>query len=198
MCPQVVRHPLVVWTHAVLQPHRAFSNSYPQKSDADGFVKGREGLTVVATTMDEVYYPLIAKKQKMGAFVQGIAGKSDQTARYLLTGSEGEIKRTPADWQASHSDDFPLFRVQNLAFTREEGLEIPLFIRQDDALSAYKRLKEQKGTVPGKLNSEGPEVQVTSMLDLIGLFSQGGFESRALEIYPSMDAITAAKDILID
>jgi hypothetical protein len=135
----------------------------------------------------------------MGAFVEGIAGKSDQTAKYLLSGSKSEITRTPADWQASHSDDFPLFRVQNLAFTREEGLEIPLFTRQEDAMTAYKRLKEQTGTGPaGKLSSDEPEVQVTSALDLIVLFSQGGFESRALEIYPSIDAITAAKDILID
>jgi hypothetical protein len=96
-----------------------------------------------------VYYPLIAKKQKLGKFVEGVAGRSDATATYLLQPADSEVQQTPADWRLQHptavslssssSDAVPLFRVKLLAFEREGGLEIPLFLRKEDALNSYKR-----------------------------------------------------------
>ena len=95
-----------------------------------------------------MYYPLIAKKQKLGKFVEGVAGRSDATATYLLQPADSEVQQTPADWRLQHppaasssssSDAVPLFRVKLLAFEREGGLEIPLFLRKEDALNSYKR-----------------------------------------------------------
>mmetsp|Transcript_24692 Transcript_24692/g.41174 ORF Transcript_24692/g.41174 Transcript_24692/m.41174 type:complete len:346 (-) Transcript_24692:125-1162(-) len=170
-----------------------------EKSDADDYIKSRKdknNLKVDAVTMNEVYFPLIVKKQKMGSFVEGIVGSSDSTAQYTLVGATEQIRQTPPEWPASHINDAPLYRVPNLAFNREEGLEIPLFTRKEDALNAYGRLKDGGGAAAQQAAASAPEVQVTSVLDIIALFSSGGFESRALEIYPSIDALTAAKDLL--
>jgi hypothetical protein len=96
-----------------------------------------------------VYYPLIVKKQKVGKFVEGVAGRSDVTATYLLQPAESEVQQTPAEWKLQHapsssssssnSDAVPLFRVKLLAFERDSGLEIPLFLRKEDALNSYGR-----------------------------------------------------------
>lgn len=46
---------------------------------------------------------------------------------------------TAVSSSSSSSDAVPLFRVKLLAFEREGGLEIPLFLRKEDALDSYKR-----------------------------------------------------------
>ncbi len=89
------------------------------------------------------------KKQKVGKFVEGVAGRSDVTATYLLQPAESEVQQTPAEWKLQHapsssssssnSDAVPLFRVKLLAFERDSGLEIPLFLRKEDALNSYGR-----------------------------------------------------------
>ena len=43
---------------------------------------------------------------------------------------------------------------------------------------------------------DAPEVQVTSLLDVLSLFSVGGFEGRALEFYPSLSALEDSDQLL--
>lgn len=189
---------------------------FAEKGDADKYMAqvGSKGskVTVTAVTMDKVYYSLIAKKQKVGKFIEGVAGVSDPAAEYILSAAQAAVKQTPEGWVTTHEHDVPLFRVAGLAFVKDDGLEIPLFVSKDDALSAFARLKESKSKDSEDLlsatrgssgsssstseASSSPDVQVTSLLDLIQLFSTGGFEGRAIEIYPTIDAIEAAQDML--
>lgn len=183
---------------AVFLDDAKFGTFFIEKTDAEKYLKelkGPSSLKITATTLDEVFYPLIAKKQKIGSFVKGVAGTSDITATYKLRASEAQISQSGPNFKSTHDGDVPLFRVTNLAFNRKEGLEIPLFVRKEDAMSAYNRLQEQKkeeGGVPLK----APDVQVTSVIDLAALFAAGGFEGRAIEIYPSIDALEAAQAML--
>ena len=178
---------------------------FTSKEEADTYVKGNADLEVSATSLDDVFFTLVQKKTKMGKFVDGVAGKSDSTAEYLLKPSAAQVAVTSETWRTSHGDnDVPLFRVANLAFSKKEGLEIPLFFRREDALNAYDRLQESKkeeagsgGSISLSKETDKPaDVQVTSLMDLVTLFSSGGFEGRALEMYPSMESMEQASTLM--
>jgi hypothetical protein len=172
---------------------------FENKEDAEKYLKqmsgrGASGLKVKSASFDEVYYPLIAKTAKPSVY-EGPARTSDPTANYQLVGNEKEVQNTNIEWRTSHNADFPLYRVPKVAFQKEDGLELPLFERKDDALLAYKRLQESKGesdTVPA-------EIQTTSVLDIIQkIWGSGGSESRALEIYPSVQNLEDFKSLALD
>ena len=169
------------------------ANLFVEKNDADKLARSI-GLqvSVSATTLDDVYYTLIEKKTKL-TLVDGVVGKSEPSAKYLLQPSSSQFQQTTPSFQASHPNDIPLFRVTNLAFEKPNGLEVPLFLRREDALSAYERLQSAKTNSP---DMKSPDVQVTSLLDLVKLFNTGGFEGRSLEVYPSMDAIEEARKLI--
>ena len=72
-----------------------------------------------------------------------------------------------------------------------------MFLRKEDALDAFTRLQESKSKQGLKVDSSSqPDLQITSILDLVQLFSTGGFEARALEIYPSVSSIQYAKELM--
>lgn len=177
---------------------------FAEKNDADSYAKANN-LQVSVTTMDDIFYTLIEKKTKLGAFVTGVAGKADPLATYKFVPSPEQIANTPKEWLEVHgSDDIPLFRVPGLAFSKSEGIEVPLFTRKEDAITSFNRLQEAKKTLNPTANTidantideSSIEFQIISVKDLIARFSTGGFEARALEIYPSMDAINAASSML--
>ena len=141
---------------------------------AQAYSKGRG--QVKATSLADVYYPLIAKKAKTGTFLDGPAGSSDPTATYVL------------------SPDPELVRVPKLAFDRPGGLVIPFFLSRDDASTSLKRLQEVGKTAA----AESEELQVTSLPKLISLWEQGGFEGRSIEIFPRQADIDAATELLSD
>ena len=150
-------------------------------------------LTLSASTLDELYFPLVEKKQKIGTFINGVVGESNPTADYILIPSEEELSQMTNDWKEKHpSNDIPIFRVPNLAFSKSEGLEFPLFLRKEDAINSYQRLKETES----KEKFNPATVQQSSIKDIVFIFSGGGFESRALEFYPSMDNIEKAREII--
>ena len=103
------------------------------------------------------------------------------------------MQQVPSDWLEKHPDDIPLFRIAKLAFNKGEVMEFPLFTRKEDALTSYNRLQEMKKV---QNNDESPEIGVTSVKDILSLWSTGGLEGRALEIYPSIDAIENARNIM--
>lgn len=115
---------------------------FTNQLEADLYIKNKPDLELSATSLDDLFYTLITKKQKMGKFVDGIAGKSDFTAEYKMVPSPAQMSLTSDAWRTQHGEnDIPLFRVSNLAFSKKEGLEIPLFFRREDALTAYTRLQ---------------------------------------------------------
>jgi len=132
---------------------------------------------VKATSLADVYYPLIAKKAKAGAYLDGPAGSSDPAATYVLSPAEPELVRVP-----------------KLAFDRPGGLVIPFFISRDDAATSLKRLQE----VGKAAAADSEELQVTSLQKLVSLWEQGGFEGRSIEIFPRQADIDAATELLSD
>lgn len=168
---------------------------FSEKEDAEKFASNQQGLKVSATSLDDVFFTLYEKKAKIGKFITGVSSTSDPSAAYVLQGSSGQIAKTSDEWKQNHPADFPLFRVPNLVFSKEEGLEIPLFTRKEDALLAFEKLQETKAQ-EGKPISKEPEVQVTSLLDIVALFESGGFQSRSIEFYPSMESLEAARAIM--
>jgi Tic22-like family len=172
---------------------------FAEKADVDELIRGKEGVKVDATTMDDVFYTLVERKSKLGSFVEGVVGKSDPTAQYILIPSAKQVSQTAAEWKSSHDNDIPLFRIANLAFEKADGLEIPLFLHREDALSSYSRLQDTKresSTAAAGVLAP-PTVQETSLKDLVKLFSSGGFEGRALEIYPSIESIEDAQSLIL-
>ena len=160
---------------------------------AEAFAKTLGGdRKVEAATMDEVYFSLMKKKAKLS--VSGrIASNSDPKAVYRLVGDSREVDKAGNGWSEKHPNDIPLYRVPNMAFEKEKGLELPLFTERDSAKAALERLNEGKTArqpvtgAPVEAKEPHPdEFQTLSILDIIELWSTGGSESRALEVYPSM------------
>lgn len=181
---------------------------FSDKNSAIEYMKSindnNDNLKVDATTLDAVYYPLIVRQQKIGNFIEGVSGKLDINAAYELNGSLDQVAYASSQWQSVHPHDFPLFRMPGLAFNKPEGLEIPLFLRKEDALSSYERLVDSQAEAALdllKANNKNvdksiiPEVQITSLQDMVSLFSSGGFEGRAIEFYPSIESINNAKEL---
>lgn len=166
---------------------------FESKSDADKFSSTIDGggMQVGAATMDEVYYPLLKKSQKLS--ISGpIASNSQPEATYSLVPREIEVKNAGgASFSSKHPKDFPLYRVPKLAFDRENGYEFPLFTEQSAATGAYERLQENKAEKGGQTRDlvRPEDYQITSLLDVVDLWGTGGSEGRTLEIYPSMDEI---------
>ena len=164
---------------------------FMDKADAEEFSAKTGGEKVGATSLDDVFFTLIQKKTKLGSYIEGVAATANPAADYFLKPSAKQVSNTPSSWRERHGEtDVPLFRVTSLAFAKENGLEFPLFVQKEDALNAFERLQAES---PSKTEVE---LQVTSLLDLVQLFSTGGFEGRALEVYPSMDAIASAKELM--
>ena len=159
------------------------------KNDADAYAS-KNKLAVKSSTLNDFWFTLINKKSKVGKFMGNEAGDSDPSATYSLTPSQAEVLAAGEEWSSTHSADAPLFRIANLAFSKDSGLEIPLFVSKTDALNSYKRLYDAR-KADSKLE-ETPTVQVLSFRDVVQLWQAGGFEeARSLEIYPRADAIEA-------
>lgn len=172
---------------------------FETKADAEKFASAMGGGQVGAATMDEVYYPLLKKSQKLS--VSGpIAANSNAEGKYALVPPESEVKKAGGPtFTEKHPSDFPLYRVPKLAFSKETGFEFPLFTEISSATGAYERLQEDKVEKGGKTQQQEvvrPEdYQITSLLDVVELWSVGGSEGRTLEIYPSMEEISNYKSL---
>lgn len=165
-------------------------------SDAEAFSK-KQSTKVSATSLDSVFYTLIQKKTKLSSYVEGVSRNSDPDASYRLVASRAQVENTPSGWDSKHADDVPLFRIPNLAFSKEEGIELPLFVRKEDAVNAYDRLQASKKGNGERVDSlSSMNLQVISLQELVEIFSTGGFESRAFEIYPDIGSIENARKLV--
>jgi len=162
--------------------------------DARAYAANNGELSVKAATLEEVYYPLVAKKAKIGSFLSNVASASDHSADYALVPPSKQTKVLIDAAVSIQDKDVPLFRVPNLAFNKD-GLEVPLFVYQDDALTTYKRLKEEKAN-SGSPPPPDENFQVTTLNSIVQKWENGGFEGRALEIYPGMEDIEVATTLL--
>ena len=170
---------------------------FASASDAEAYAKSKSSLNlkVAAATLEDIYYPLVAKKAKIGSFLADVTSESDPNARYVLVPPSKQAKEI-AEYDVNDGS-FPLFRVPNLAF-QKDAIEIPLFIFKQDALSAWDRLQEGKTTIGTSENAPptAPTVQVTSLARIVALWESGGTEGRALEIYPSIADVEQGRKLL--
>ncbi len=158
--------------------------------DAETYAKAN-GCIVSVTTLDDVYYTLLVKKTKLATYLGGVAGSSPPDATYVLKPSTRELANVGLKWVEAHPNDIPLYRVQNLAFNKAEWLEIPLFTNKADGVTSFNRLEEDEKRKEKK-DVPKTDIQVTSLRDMIQIFSQGGVEGRAIEFYPSAENIEQA------
>lgn len=173
---------------------------FTSKAEADIFAKRiGKGVKVSATSLDDPFYTLIKRKTKLGKFVSGVSANSNTEAKYRLYPSQEQVVAAGQDWSKipSHAEDVPLFRVPKLAFQKESGMELPLFLRREDAISAFERLQENKKSDGKTIETTPAAVQTTSLLDVVGLWESGGFEGRAFEIYPAMNDIEEARSLMM-
>lgn len=192
---------------------------FTEKNEAASYFKNEgQSVKIAATSLDDVFYTLIEKKTKLG-IASGVSGSSDPLATYTVRGSLNQYQAASEKYRSSHSiDDVVLFRVPKLVFSKEEGLEVPLFLRKEDALASYTRLQESKAaraskagnpsstSTPSTSTASETEAlseadaastfQEISFLDIISLFKSGGFEGRSLEFYPSTEAISDARSLM--
>lgn len=166
-------------------------------NDATEYAK-QKSLSVQAATLEDVYYPLVVKKAKIGSFLPGVATSSNLDANYVITPPLQQTKTIKDAAVDLSANDLPLFRIPNLAFNKE-GIEVPLFVYREDAMSAFDRLQEGRkaaATTATPTTAE-PTVQITSLSKLLALWESGGIEGRALEVYPGMEEIENARRLIL-
>jgi len=151
-------------------------------------------LKINAATLDEVYYPLIAKKSKVGSFVQGVASLSDTTAEYSLVSGRSSIKDAKETNSEIGVSDVPLFFSRKIQFQPKrpgEKNQIPLFLEKDDLATTWARLRESNALLPVQ-----PDIEVTSFQAIVSQMEKGGAaNTRQYEFYPSLSAIDAYGEI---
>jgi len=178
---------------------------FVKQADAEKYASSlKKDLKVKATSLDDFFFSLIEQKTKLSV-AEGVAASSNKEATYSLIASNENIAAAGATWQETHAgDDVPLFRVQNLAFSKNDGLELPLFLSKADAETNFDRLQENKkkvsngDSIPSISSPATQQVafQVTSLKDVVKLWGTGGTEGRALEIYPELEDIEKARELM--
>ncbi|EJK50207.1 hypothetical protein THAOC_30848 [Thalassiosira oceanica] len=128
------------------------------------------GEIVRATTMDQVLYPLILKKEEVvnikslgdtpSEVLKAIEARDSK--QYKLLPSKAAIEDARGTNTVLQPNDLPLFKVDRLAFASNEGPQVPLFTERQDAITSYKRLQEGSSTLPPE-----PVVKSTSLFDVV-------------------------------
>ncbi|KAL9178328.1 hypothetical protein ACHAXT_001756 [Thalassiosira profunda] len=144
---------------------------YLSFGEAEGDAKASGGI-VKATTLDQVLYPLILKKEggKVSAStpVEIKAARESVSSSYRLVPSKAA--RNEAKDISLKEGDIPLFVVERLAFASDDGRpQVPLFTERGDAVTSYARLREAGGN---KLPEE-PTIRTTSLLDVLDSMERG-------------------------
>lgn len=136
----------------------------------DAELSRKDGEIVKATTMDQVLYPLILKKDEVvnikslgdtpSEVLKAIEARDSK--QYQLLPSKAAIEDARATNTVLQPNDLPLFKVDRLAFASNEGPQVPLFTERQDAITSYKRLQEGSSTLPPE-----PVVKSTSLFDVV-------------------------------
>ncbi|CAM9438188.1 unnamed protein product, partial [Ectocarpus fasciculatus] len=160
-------------------------------------LKGAEGTKVAATTLDDIWYPLIKKKGLNKKPVAAEAsGLSDLSARYRIIPRSNQVAQAleTQGWNAvADAGGVPVWAAETLAF-RGTGnkMKQPLFTNVDDLMTSWDRLETEGGS-----EAQSPTIQVSSIGAIIDMMQRGGGDqSRNLEFFADMDAIEQAEKLL--
>ena len=162
-----------------------------------------ENYRVGVTTLDEVFYPLITKKVKIASFLSPLVKNSNPDSKYLLIPSkfqyefakaiEGEKVDKDTSIDSSKELSVPVFVSDKIAFKDQKGnLQIPLFLQQEDLLDSWNRLRESSSnSLP-----EEPTLKISTIERIIQSMEDGSSQGKALEFFPSIENLQAAKNAL--
>mmetsp|Transcript_31483 Transcript_31483/g.51342 ORF Transcript_31483/g.51342 Transcript_31483/m.51342 type:complete len:346 (+) Transcript_31483:67-1104(+) len=151
---------------------------------------------LAAATLDQVWYPLVAKKAKAGRFLEGVVGRSDPAATYVLVPGTKAIQSATSLSSDFSASKVPVFYSPKLQFKGEAGAknQVPLFLSQEDLQTTWERLRQIKS------NQDLPEqAQLIQLADMNAVLAEmeggGNVNARQFEFYPSMVDIEAINEI---
>lgn len=153
------------------------------------------GKDVKVTTLDQVMYPLILKrniKANTNTPVEIKAARASTDGKtYKLISSKAALN--DAKDMTSKDGDIPLFVVERLAFAGADGKpELPLFTEKEDAITSYSRLRESGGN---KL-PEQPSIRTTTLLDVLESMEKGTRPGVGqLQFYGNADDVLKADEM---
>ncbi|CAN0082411.1 unnamed protein product [Pylaiella littoralis] len=159
-------------------------------------LKGAEGTKVSATTLDDVWFPLIKKKglnkKPVGAEASGL---SDLSATYRIIPRASQISQAleTQGWNTvADAGGVPVWAAETLAFRGSNNkMKMPLFTNVDDLMTSWNRLDTEAGS-----EAKSPKIQVSSIGAIIDIMQRGGGDNRNLEFFADMEAIEQAEKLL--
>ncbi|KAK1739042.1 hypothetical protein QTG54_010358 [Skeletonema marinoi] len=167
-------------------------NIYFSYSEATKAASG-EGSVVKVTTLDQIMYPLILKREGMFKptaatpieVKNAIASSSSTT--YKLVPSAAAVTDAKDTGTTLKEGDIPLFSIARLAFAGSGGQpQVPLFLERADGVTSYTRL--------GK--SDEAVVRTTSLLDVLDSMERGTRPAVGqLEFYGNAEDVLKADEM---
>jgi len=170
-------------------------NIYFSYSDATNAASSGEGSVVKVTTLDQIMYPLILKREGMFKptaatpieVKNAIASSSSTSTTYKLVPSAAALNDAKDTGTTLKEGDIPLFSIARLAFAGSGGQpQVPLFLERADGVTSYTRL--------GK--SDEAVVRTTSLLDVLDSMERGTRPAVGqLEFYGNAEDVLKADEM---
>ena len=170
-------------------------NIYFSYNEAKTNAAASDGNVVKVTTLDQIMYPLILKREGMMTPTKStpievknaIAASSSSTTTYKLIPSAAALNDAKETGTTLKEGDVPLFSVARLAFAGSGGQpQVPLFLERADGVTSYERL--------GK--SDEAVVRTTSLLDVLDSMERGTRPAVGqLEFYGNAEDVMKADEM---
>lgn len=151
---------------------------YMSFDDANIASAGISSSSVKGTTLDQVMYPLVLKRGRMRMAPPPVEveraessiielGKADAPA-YRLIPSKVSVKEAKEFNLELSNSDIPLFVADRLAFGSPKGPQLPLFLDKNDCITSYRRLRQEKSSLP-----EEPNIRTSTLLETLISMERG-------------------------
>lgn len=178
------------------------SNIYMSYEDAKEAADA-SSLTVKATTLDQVTYPLVLKRGRMRMAPPPVAVQkaeteisdesSTTTKTYRLVPSKTAAKDAAAFNMDLAESDIPLYIADRLAFAGPSGPQLPLFLEKADCFTSYDRLRSSSSKLP-----ETPNIRTTTLLDTLNSMEKGTRPGVSqLAFYSSAEDLVKATEMMM-
>lgn len=177
------------------------TNIYMSYVEANEAAANNEGVTVKATSLDQVMYPLILKRGRMRMAPPPVevekaeaelSSNPDNAKTYRLVASKAALTQAKEFNMDLAANDIPLFVADRLAFASSKGPQLPLFVDKDDCVLSYKRLRGGKQSLP-----EQPNIRTATLLDELYSMEKGTRPGVSqLAFYATADDVTKAAEMV--
>jgi len=152
--------------------------------------------SVKVTTLDQVMYPLILKREMSAKALSPIPTEiktAKESAQSLKLIPSAAAISDAKDTTFRDGIDIPLFVVERLAFAGNDGRpQVPLFTEKGDAITSYARLREGGSKLP-----EEPTIRTTTLVDVLDSMEKGTRPAVGqLQFYGNADDVMKADEIM--